>query len=131
MKLLLDTSIFLWYISDYTKLPKKMKDAIMDSNNDVYLSTASVWEIVIKKSIQKIELPDNLVSFIEEQRILHKINSLPVKEQDLVHIESMPYLHKDTFDRLLISQSIANNLTFMTRDKIIKKYCKVFDFYIF
>lgn len=122
MRLLLDTHIFLWFIIADSRLPTLFLDAIREPNNSVFLSVASFWEIVIKYNIGKLPLPQSPEIYIPRQRQIHQIKSLPITESSLKHLVSLPDFHRDPFDRLLISQTLNNNLTLVTIDPEIVKY---------
>lgn len=122
MKLLLDTNVFLWFISADSRLPVLFKDAIREPNNTIYLSVASVWEIIIKYNLGKLPLPQSPEIYIPRQRQIHQIKSLLINESSLQHLVSMPNLHRDPFDRILISQALSHNLTIATTDLEIKNY---------
>lgn len=122
MKLLLDTHIFLWFISADSRLPILFKDAIREPNNTIYLSVASVWEIIIKHNLGKMPLPQSPEIYIPRQRQVHRIKSLPISESSLKSLVSLSNLHRDPFDRILISQALNHNLTIVTLDQAIKNY---------
>ena len=122
MRLLLDTHIFLWYISGDSRLSTSSCDAIDDINNEVFLSVGSFWEIVIKYELGKLPLPQQPDSYSPAQRRLHKIDSLPFAEADVRVIAGLPLHHRDPFDRMLICQAIANGMTIVTVDPMIRKY---------
>jgi PIN domain nuclease of toxin-antitoxin system len=122
MKLLLDTHIFLWLISGDEKLPEIAKDAICDSQNEVFLSVASLWEIIIKNQIGKLPLPENPATFLPEQRKLHQIQSLAIDEKSATVLATLPQLHRDPFDRILVCQAIYHDLTIITVDHILQTY---------
>jgi PIN domain nuclease of toxin-antitoxin system len=115
---LLDTHILLWWLFNDKKLTKDVKELIEDVDNDIVVSAVSIWEIVIKKSANKLEVPDNL------QEILHEneIRLLSMKAEHAFYLEQLPKLHSDPFDRLLIAQCVVENLVFVTADKIIPHY---------
>jgi PIN domain nuclease of toxin-antitoxin system len=103
MKLLLDTHVFLWYISGASRLPARIRDNIRDPTNEVYLSVVSLWEAIIKNQIGKLPLPEPPEQYLPRQREQHLITSLAVDEARVVHLASLPQLHRDPFDRLLIT----------------------------
>jgi len=90
MKLLLDTHIFLWYITGDPKLPSEILAACQDPLNEVYLSVASVWEAVIKFALGKLPLPAPPETYLPLQRTLHEIDSLPIEEPALVYLAKLP-----------------------------------------
>lgn len=120
--LLLDTHIFLWFISADSRLPIVFRDAIKEANNIVFLSVASLWKIIIKCNLGKLPLPQSPEIYIPHQRQLHRIRSLPISESSLKHLVSLPDLHRDPFDRILISQTLSGNLTLVTVDPEIMNY---------
>ena len=122
MKLLLDTHVFLWYISADPQLPVAFRDAIRDPGNEVFLSVASVWETVIKHALGKLPLPQAPATYLPAQREAHRISSLVIDEGALEHLAKLPALHRDPFDRMLISQAIAGSLAIVTPDPLISQY---------
>jgi|SRR5204862_3516917 len=122
MRLLLDTHVFLWFITADPRLPEAFKNAILDTENEAFLSAASFWEIVVKNQHGKLPLPEPPETYIPKERELHQILSLPILESHLVQLSSLPLIHRDPFDRILICQAIANAMTIATVDPIVKKY---------
>ena len=122
MILLLDTHIFLWYITDDPSLPDDHRTAIRDPNNEVFLSTASVWEAVIKYALGKLPLPEPPHLYMPRQRARHRLASLPIEEDVFPHLASLPPLHRDPFDRLLIAQALRYDLTLCTVDAVVRAY---------
>ncbi|HJM68338.1 MAG TPA: type II toxin-antitoxin system VapC family toxin [Candidatus Babeliales bacterium] len=115
---LLDTHILLWWLSSDEKLPAKTKELIEDPSNHIIVSAVSIWEIVIKKSLKKLKAPDNIKDILEENHI----ETLPITADHALFLQSLPYIHQDPFDRLLISQALVEDLVFVTVDKMILKY---------
>ena len=122
MKLLLDTHIFLWYISGDYHLPKELKDIIQDSVNEVYLSVVSLWESIVKYRLGKLLLPLSPEKYLPLQRERHDISSLSLDEADIIHLSDLPSFHRDPFDRMLICQAIEHNMTIVTMDAAIAQY---------
>jgi PIN domain nuclease of toxin-antitoxin system len=122
MRLLLDTHIFLWYISADARLPAKYQSAIRDPANEVYLSVASVWEAVIKYQLGKLPLPASPAHFLPQQRVAHLIETLLVDEGAMPHLEGLPPLHRDPFDRLIIAQALQHGMTIATVDVDVMAY---------
>src|ERR1700738_4121615 len=120
MRILLDTHIFLWYISADPQLPVAYRDAIRDSANEVYLSVASVWEAVIKYALGKLPLPEAPAEYLPRQRQAHRTVFLPVEEAPLAHLASLPPLHGDAFDRILIAQALQHGLKLATVDDAVR-----------
>ena len=122
MRLLLDTHVFLWYITADSKLPAPFRGAIQDPGNEVFLSAISVWEAVIKCGLGKLPLPDAPAEYLPQQRAAHGISPLPVDEEAMSHLTGLAPLHRDPFDRLLIAQAIQHGLTIATVDPDIAAY---------
>ena len=120
--ILLDTVTFLWIIQSSKRLSQKAKRMYLDENNKVYLSSVSVWEMEVKYKLGKLPLPSSPSQFIPKQRFLHGIESLPLEENDTLELEVLPNIHNDPFDRMLICQARARNLTILTNDKLIRSY---------
>jgi PIN domain nuclease of toxin-antitoxin system len=122
MKILLDTQIFLWYISGDSKLPVPVLHALRNPENLIYLSVVAVWEAVIKYQLGKLPLPHAPHIYLPEQRRLHQIASLLVDEASIAQLGKLPALHRDPFDRLMICQAIEHDLTFATADSTLMLY---------
>lgn len=122
MRLLLDTHVFLWYITADPKLPAAFRAAIQDQANEVYLSVASVWETIIKYHLGKLPLPAPPADYLPRQRDAHRIASLPIDEGAMSHLSGLPPFHRDPFDRLLIAQALQHGLTVATVDPDISAY---------
>jgi PIN domain nuclease of toxin-antitoxin system len=121
MKVLLDTHAFLWFVNDDPQLSLAAK-TLMESEVDLLLSVASLWEIAVKVSIGKLDLPKSFDSFIPEQLQINEIEVLPIELRHLSMVASLPLYHRDPFDRLLISQSMVEELSIISTDKVFDRY---------
>lgn len=122
MKILLDTHIFLWYISGDKQLPEFMIQAIRQPANQVYLSVVSLWEVIIKYQLGKLPLPQSPEMYLPRQRRRHFISNLDIYESSVRRVIQLPSYHNDPFDRLLISQAIEHGMTLATVDQKISAY---------
>jgi PIN domain nuclease of toxin-antitoxin system len=122
MKILLDTCTFLWIITDNPKLSLQAKKLFIDPYNEVYLSVASTWEIAVKYTLGKLQLPKSPEKYIPSKRKQHDIDSLPLNEEATLYLTKLPDLHKDPFDRILICQAIVAGLSILTPDELITQY---------
>lgn len=122
MKLLLDTHIFLWYISGDNKLSADARDSIRNPENEAYLSVVSLWEAITKHQIGKLALPHPPETYLPQQREKHLISSLELDEGSVRRLARLPQLHRDPFDRMLICQAMGHDLTIVTVDDSIKAY---------
>ena len=121
MRLLLDTCTFLWIASDDAALSDTARHLFL-SGEEVWLSAASCQEIVVKHHIGKLPLPEPPARYIPRVREAHGIGALPIDETDALHLSTLPAVHKDPFDRLLVSQAICHGLTILTPDPLIHAY---------
>src|SRR5947209_1444885 len=110
MRLLLDTHIFLWYITADRRLPVRIADAVRDPENDVLLSVVSMWEVIIKNQAGKLPLPAPAFEYLQQRREQHRIASLILDEASLSKLAELPMHHNDPFDRILVSQAIYHGL---------------------
>lgn len=121
MNLLLDTHIVIWFITNDDKLSKKVKDLIEDSKNKCFVSIASYWELSIKYALGRL----NLNSTIEEIfNIIEKsgFDILPITLNHIIQLSKLQHFHNDPFDRLMISQSITENLSLVSNDNYFPAY---------
>jgi PIN domain nuclease of toxin-antitoxin system len=122
MRLLLDTVAFLDAVLDPESLSSRVKELLLDPENERYLSIASSWEIAIKYSLGKLALPESPDHFIPEHRTKLAADVLALDEESVLHLLRLPHLHRDAFGRVLISQAIVHGMLFLTPDPRIAKY---------
>lgn len=122
MKLLLDTHIFLWLIDNDQRLSEPLRQELRNPNHERFLSVASIWECVIKYQIGKLSFPSSPAIYLPEQRRKHLIKSLVISENSIAQLINLPSLHRDPFDRLLISQALQDDLIIVTEDQAILAY---------
>ncbi|RME53109.1 MAG: type II toxin-antitoxin system VapC family toxin [Caldilineae bacterium] len=124
MNVLLDTHAFLWWIEDNPRLSPRARTLIADSDNGVYVSAASGWEIAIKARLGKLRLSDEipLERFLLDQLRVNAFQVLPVQMSHALHVYTLPSLHRDPFDRLLIAQSRVEGMPLVTGDAQIANY---------
>ena len=122
MKFLIDTHIFLWFIIADARLSATARALIIAPENEVYLSVASVWEVVIKHQLGKLPLPQPPEIYLPQQRQNHGITSLAIDEATIGFLPKLPALRRDPFDRILICQALQHGLTLMTVDAAITAY---------
>ncbi len=118
MKFIVDTHIFLWALSEPEKLSSTQREALKGLYNQVYVSAISIAELTIKASIGKLELPFDPVEMTQAMgfELLH------YQAQDALALKDMPFHHKDPFDRMLIGQSLAQNMPIMSNDEKFRLY---------
>ena len=121
MQFLLDTHTFIWFINGEQFLPSEIINDIKDINNKCFISIGSIWEIAIKSSLNKLELKagfNKIMDFL----IDNDIEILPISFKHIQILTTLPFHHRDPFDRIIISQGIAEQLIIMTKDDNFKKY---------
>ncbi len=118
MRLLLDTHVFLWWMADDRRLHAAEREAIRDPSNDVYLSAASVWEIVIKQALGRLRTPEPASAAARRLGL----QPLPITFEHAEATAALPPLHNDPFDRLLMAQARVESLTFISDDPAIRAY---------
>lgn len=118
MRLLLDTHVFLWCIKNDRRLSKKVRSKIQDAQ-DIYVSSASIWEATIKVKLKKLDINlEKMVAAIEESGF----SELPITARHAATVYSLRDIHRDPFDRILIAQAICEPLTFLTADELLEDY---------
>lgn len=122
MRYLLDTHTFLWWNMDDAQLSSLAKELISDSNNEIFLSAASAWEIAIKTARGRLTLPEDPTRYISNRLSLHGFQALPVQINHAVHVYKLPMYHADPFDRLLIAQSQIEAMPLISVDVDIRRY---------
>lgn len=122
MKLLLDTHTFLWWVGASAELSRKARTAVGSARNDCFVSVASAWEIAIKVSLGKLRIEGALDRFVPEQFALNGFQALPIDLKHTAHVATLPFHHRDPFDRLLVAQALVEGLGVVTADPVFAKY---------
>ena len=117
-RLLLDTHVFLWSLSNVSELTENARAAIADPRNDVFVSAITGWEIGVKRAKGQLKAPDNLAALVTERGFTH----LPLTFHHAEQAGNLPMHHRDPFDRFLIAQAQAEGLVLITRDARIPLY---------
>ncbi len=118
LRLLLDTHVLIWALNAPQRLAVKTRQAIETEENDVLVSVVSPWELAIKGAREGLHIPGDL----EEQLTRQRFELLPVLLRHTDPLESMPYHHRDPFDRMLVAQAITEGLTIVTADRKLRNY---------
>ena len=122
MKLLLDTCTFLWIAGQPDALSDTARKQFRTPENEVYLSSASAWEIAAKHALGRLPLPEPPERLLPRLRQRHGIASLPIDEESTTHSSRLPPLQRDPFDRILVCQAIVHGMTLLTPDPLITQY---------
>ncbi len=121
MNILLDTHALLWFYSGDTQLSSTSQNLIKDTSNNCYVSIASIWEITIKYNIGKLELENSLTDLFEFIK-RNQISVIPIEFDHLLKLSSLPLIHRDPFDRIIIAQGISEKLTVISKDRFFSDY---------
>jgi PIN domain nuclease of toxin-antitoxin system len=121
MKLLLDTHLLLWAAGEHGRLPKQARTLINDPDNELLFSAASLWEVAIKRGLGRED-------FTVDARLLRRglldngYSELPITSNHVVATESLPPIHRDPFDRILVAQATVEGVTLLTTDSLVSRY---------
>lgn len=122
MILLLDSHALLWFVSNDLRLSSAAKNAIEDPLNRKLISIATLWEITIKVSIGKLILADPVALFLSRELQINKFNTLGITFDHLATLSQLPFHHRDPFDRLIVSQAIAESISVVSADVAFDTY---------
>jgi PIN domain nuclease of toxin-antitoxin system len=122
VKLLLDTHVFIWLATEPSMLSPRAYALCQDAANDLVLSIASIWEMQIKYQLGKLTFEVPLEQILSTQRAVNEITILPIELAHVLALQTLPPLHKDPFDRMLIAQSTVEDLALLTADSTLSAY---------
>ena len=122
MRALLDTHVLLWIASDESKLTNKAKKLVVNAEVELFCSMASLWEMSIKISLQKLTLPTSLARFVDDEILGNNIALLGIKPAHTYLVAQLPFHHRDPFDRLLIAQAMQEKLHLVSADPKMDHY---------
>jgi PIN domain nuclease of toxin-antitoxin system len=122
VRILLDTHIFLWFISGDSKLDETSRELIEDADNERYLSVASIWEITIKSSLGRLDVPLPVSALVRDHVWANAIELLAITPEHLDVLYGLPYHHKDPFDRIMIAQAMHEGLVLLAKDGAFGDY---------
>ncbi len=122
MRLLLDTHAFLWFILDEPQLSPTARSLIGDPDNEINVSPATYWEIAIKIRLDKYKLPAPFQEFMERQIAVNRFNILHIEPRHVAPITTLPFHHKDPFDRLLVAQAMVEQIPLVSNDSDLDAY---------
>jgi PIN domain nuclease of toxin-antitoxin system len=120
MAVLLDTQAFLWWVTDDRRLSRRAARAI--AGTECLLSVASCWEMSIKASLGKLSLPGAVDRFVQEQIEVNGFSLLAISLEHVGGVAGLPFHHRDPFDRLLVAQALADDLSVVSADPVFRRY---------
>lgn len=121
MRILLDTHLLLWLLSGSPRMPREAKRLVQDVANEVFFSAASVWEVAIKRGLRRNDFvvePGRLAETLSRAGL----GELAVSAAHAARVASLPAIHRDPFDRLLVAQALAEPMTLLTNDAMLADY---------
>lgn len=124
MKILMDTHAFLWFIEGDNNLSDAARSLIENHQYQKRLSIASLWEMSIKASLNRLELKTTFPNLIQNYVYNNGFDILSINAEHLEQLKRLPFHHKDPFDRLIIAQSLTENIPIITKDDLFKRYTK-------
>ncbi len=122
MRYLLDTHTLLWFLFEPTKLSNKAAKILTNEEHEILVSIVSYWEITLKCSLKKLELPEGWQSLLQNEIKSNSIEWLQVQAGHCDYLVDLEWIHRDPFDRMLISQVICENASLISKDSEIHKY---------
>ncbi|MFZ1745255.1 MAG: type II toxin-antitoxin system VapC family toxin [Nitrospirales bacterium] len=122
MKYLFDTHVMLWFLEDSDELSKRAKQILKNGEHELFWSAASYWELTVKLSLGKLKLQKGWQGLLEQEKKVNRIVDLPIYGRHCEPHVTLPWIHRDPFDRLLICQAIAEKLILLTKDETIRQY---------
>jgi PIN domain nuclease of toxin-antitoxin system len=122
MKVLLDTHAFIWWSTNDPQLSQTARDTIADPSNTILFSVVNAWEIIIKQGTGKLTLPEPATTYIPSRIAANQFVTMPVNLSHILQVASLPDLHRDPFDRLLIAQSQTEQIPIITIDRYVVQY---------
>jgi PIN domain nuclease of toxin-antitoxin system len=122
VRILLDTHVWLWWLSEPENLPPRIRGAIEEGSNEILISVASSWEIAIKYALGKLPLPESPETFVPSRLQREEFRTLHIEHRHALAVASLPPHHRDPFDRLLIAQGQAESIPIATVDSIFQQY---------
>ena len=123
MKCLMDSHTFLWFITDAPELSQKAKSMLLDEKNEIWVSIASFWEISIKNSLGKLRLEVGYEGLLDEAT-KNRFEILHINFDHTVLVNTLPFHHRDPFDRMIIAQAVTENINIIGTDQIFETYLK-------
>ena len=122
MRALIDTHAFLWWDLEDERLSEKAAGLIRDGQNEVLVSAGSVWEVAIKATRGRLDLPSDLDAYVADRLRRYRWTLVPIDERHAVRAATLPRIHDDPFDRVLVAQAQVENVPILTVDAAITRY---------
>jgi PIN domain nuclease of toxin-antitoxin system len=121
MRILIDTQAFIWFVENDKQLPSKIKMDLEDSDNTIIISIASLWEMTIKMTLDKLHLDCDIKEMIDKV-YRNGFEILPILPEHIIKLSTLEYFHRDPFDRIIISQGLSENILIVSSDIVFDEY---------
>lgn len=122
MRILLDTHVWLWMLTEPARLGDAARALLEDAEHTLHLSAASTWEIAIKYALGRLPLPEPPAAFVTGRLARDGVLPLPIEHRHAAHVAELPPHHRDPFDRLLVAQARLEEMTLVTADRALQAY---------
>lgn len=122
MRVLLDSHVLLWWLSDSAQLAPESRALFENRRNEILWSAASTWELGIKEALGKLRLPEPLERFVPRQLREQSLTGLPIYHDHAIRSAVLPPIHRDPFDRMLVAQALVERVPLVTRDRALEGY---------
>ena len=122
MRYLLDTNAWLWSVGATELIGKAGLSILTDGAQEIHLSVASIWEVMIKAAVGQLALPESPPAYVTSRLARQGVRSLPISQAHVFKVYDLPFHHRDPFDRLLIAQAMVEGMTILTADAAFRRY---------
>lgn len=122
MRVLLDTQVLLWWLTDSARLRPESRDLFSGTEHELLWSAAATWELGIKMQLGKLRLSERLESFVPRQIAEQRLVSLPIQHDHAIRAATLPPIHRDPFDRMLVAQALTERVPLLTSDGQLAAY---------
>jgi PIN domain nuclease of toxin-antitoxin system len=124
MRAVLDTHAFLWWVEGDGRVTDRVRQVVEGDGNEIFFRVVNAWEIVVKKKLKRLVVPDDVPAFVREEIAWYGFNVLPVSMEHALRVYQLPDhpRHKDPFDRLLAAQALAENMALISKDRFFEDY---------
>jgi len=121
MRVLLDAHVFVWWVGDHPRLSDRAREIIAHGATEIYVSSVSVWELLVKAQLGRVEMPEP-ARFIPAQLVANGFEALPLHLHHVLALERLPAVHRDPFDRMLVAQATVEGMAFVSADRALAGY---------
>ncbi len=122
MNYLLDTHVFIWWITGESRLPQTVQKVLSEAAGSVWVSAASLWEMALKIKLGKLKMPEPFDTYVLRQIQINRMEVLPIHAPHVLETMKLPAHHRDPFDRLLVAQARREELTLISGDSAMRSY---------